>query len=340
MKKSSKVSALWQRIGSVRLALILLWMIIVVSFIGALLPAEQQPLIYANLWFYALLGCFALNLTVCCLCRIFGKRAKAGSIITHVAVLVILAGSLVSVLLGFRGHLELEEGQIRDSFTDNAGVERKLPFRLLLEDFSLQWYEQVQKGFPVRVRVEDSGFKGSFLAQKGKEYPLAQTGYSFSIGEYLPDFVFDQDHKALSRSNQPLNPALLIHIKTPASSEDRWLFSLHPDIEMAKDTNIRFRFDLEPQIKEFRSKVAVIDDLRKAAFTRYIKVNIPLEYRGYSFYQARYDSQTLQWTGLDVVHDPGVGIVFLGFILLNLGIVMIVYPKLKASFAAGHIEKK
>jgi hypothetical protein len=334
----SRNNAFLKTIGSVKLSLALLWVIIAVSFVGALLPAEQQPLVYSSIWFFCILGCFALNLLACSIDRLVFNRKKIGSTITHAAVLVILAGALVSVLLGFRGTMELTEGQSADSFTDSTGL-RKLPFSVTLEDFLLEWYGQAQKGYPIRVRVEDIGFKGKFLAEPGIIYPLGKTGYTFSVIKYLPHFVFNEAHNAISLSEQPRNPALLLHIAGPGSSEDRWIFSLHPDLQMGGDPNIRFRFDLEPQIKQFRSRVKIEDQSRNVAFTRDIKVNTPLEYRGYSFYQSRYDADGLAWTGLDVVYDPGVKIVFLGFILLNLGIIAIFYPKLRSSLANSPNEK-
>ncbi|MFA6384714.1 MAG: cytochrome c biogenesis protein ResB [Candidatus Omnitrophota bacterium] len=331
MKNPSGGNVFWETIKSARLAFVLLWAIIAVSFTGALLPAEQQPLVYSSVWFFFLLGLFAVNLSACSVDRIFFNRKKIGSTVTHIAVLLILAGALVSVLSGIRGHMELSEGAGSDRFYE-GDRERQLPFSVTLEDFSLRWYDAAQNGFPVRVRVEDAGFKSAFQVRLNTVYPLGKTGYSFSAVKYLPHFIFNEDHAPVSVSDQPQNPALLIHIVGREGGEDRWIFSSHPDQQMGGDPNIRFRFDLEPQIKEFRSTVKVSDPSRGATFTRDIKVNSPLEYRGYSFYQARYDSAGLSWTGLDVVYDPGVKIVFLGFILLNLGIIAIFYPKLKASF--------
>ena len=338
MNNTVKRNALWKKIGSVKLAFVLLWMIIVVSFVGALLPAEQQPLVYSSLWFFCLVGVFALNLLICSIDRIFFHHHKIGSTVTHTAVLVIMAGSLVSVLFGFRGQMELSAGKGSDRFLD-GDKERALPFSVTLKDFSLQWYNTAKNGYPVRARVEDAGFKGAFHVQLNTTYPLGKTGYSFTVVKYLPHFIFNEDHVAVSVSEQPINPALLIHVVGPGVSEDRWIFSLHPDLQMGGDQNIRFRFDLEPQIKEFRSTVKVSDPARNVEFTRTIKVNSPLEYRGYTFYQSRYDSRRLAWTGLDVVYDPGVKVVFLGFILLNLGIIAIFYPKLKASLVNSHNER-
>jgi hypothetical protein len=332
VKNNNKFLAL---AGSVRLALILLWAIIAVSFAGALLPSEKQPLVYSSVWFYCLLGLFAVNLSVCSVSRIIFNKKKTGSAIAHASVLVILAGALVSVIFGYRGSMELEEGAFSSSFQDGSKL-HKIPFIVELEDFSLEWYPVSTAGYPLRVRVEDADFKDKFMAGPGVDYKLGDTGYSFSVIKYVPHFMLDEDHNPVNLSDRPNNPALLMHISGPGGSEDRWIFSKHPDLQMSGDPNIRFRFDLEPQIKEFRSRVKVFDPGRNVTFVRDIKVNTPLEYRGYNFYQSRYDSEGLAWTGLDVVYDPGVKIVFLGFILLNIGVIMIFYPKLKAALSVNN----
>lgn len=80
------------------------------------------------------------------------------------------------------------------------------------------------------------------------------------------------------------------------------------------------------RIKDFKSRVAVIKG-NKAALTHEIKVNHPLKYNGYMFYQSGYDPKRPQWSGLEAVKDPGVPFVYCGFILLNLGILIIFYFK-------------
>jgi len=113
------------------------------------------------------------------------------------------------------------------------------------------------------------------------------------------------------------------------AKEERWVFAKHPGMGANQDENIKFRFDYQPMIKEFRSRVRVIDEKDKQSLTADIKVNSPLSYKGYSFYQSGYDEDNLKYTSLDVVSDPGVSFVFAGFLVLNAGLIVIFYPKLK-----------
>ena len=56
--------------------------------------------------------------------------------------------------------------------------------------------------------------------------------------------------------------------------------------------------------------------------TKTIEVNNPLRYKGYSFYQYDYDHRELRYTVLQVVKDPGVPSVYVGFVLLMLGLTL------------------
>lgn len=82
-------------------------------------------------------------------------------------------------------------------------------------------------------------------------------------------------------------------------------------------------------IKEFRCRVAVIEDNNRVALTKEIRVNHPLQYKGYAFYQSGYNPKDPDWTGLEISRDPGLPLVYTGFLLLNAGVIMIFYGRKK-----------
>ena len=83
-------------------------------------------------------------------------------------------------------------------------------------------------------------------------------------------------------------------------------------------------------IKDFKSYLTVLEDDDEVD-TKVIEVNDPLKYGGYSFFQQSYDSQAGKYTVLGVVRDPGVPVVFAGFILASAGMIYCAYvrPALK-----------
>lgn len=211
----------------------------------------------------------------------------------------------------------------------------KLDFRVYLEKFDLQWYNGSPDKFEVRTLVENSNYKAAYKLDKGQLQPVGNTGYSFAVIDYFPDFGMDENMKAYNRSSLPLNPAVLLRINFSGKpEEERWVFASREGMGLNRDQNIRFRLNYQPMIKEYRSRVRVADENGGGETTADIKVNSPFSHRGYTFYQAGYDRDNPKFTSLEVVRNPGVGFVFAGFLLLNAGLVLVFYPKLK--FGAKH----
>ncbi len=322
------MNAFWRFCSSVRCTLWLVGTVIVVSFVGTLLPEKMQPLVYYSWWFLALLAAFSFNCLACVLKRIAFQRAHIGSIITHLSVLVILAGALASFLWTERGVVELAEGQETDAFTIGSR-QQPLGFSLRLEDFDIQWYGSGPLEYDIRVIVGDS-LKRKYLLKEQQEQGVEDSGYAVSVLEYMPDFALDEQNLPFNRSVDPNNPAVRLRVRTPHGEETRWAFANHPDIGMGdNDPHIRIFFVWEPMIKEFASTVRFSGTQQERVFK--VKVNHPAVFGGYTFYQSGYDAENPDWTSLEVARDPGAGIVFAGFFLLNAGLIMVFFPKIKRS---------
>lgn len=329
--KALKGNRLIRALGSVRLAFALFWAIIAISFAGAVAPEEVQPKILYSRWFAALLGLFALNILLCAFIGFSFSRKKAAAAIIHAAVLLVLAGALVSYLGSVRGVMELTEGQTKDTIVSGCAL-RRLGFAVMLEEFSLAWHANRPEAFELVVKVEEKNFRQQYALAMNQTQRIGATGYSVSVADYMPHFSLDEDMRPRNVSEMPRNPAVLVSIARGDFRENRWVFALHPQMG-AKDTAIKLGFAWTPAIKEFRSALRVIDEKAGRTLSGETKVNAPFRYRGYTFYQAGYDDEDLTYTRLDVRRDPGAAIVFAGYIFLNLGLLAAFYPTLMAPAA-------
>ena len=77
-------------------------------------------------------------------------------------------------------------------------------------------------------------------------------------------------------------------------------------------------------VRDFYSVLQVVDG-GEVVVEKKIEVNDPLRYGGYTFYQSSYDSKGLSWSGLQVRNDPGVPLVYGGFAVQLLGMIVIFY---------------
>jgi hypothetical protein len=77
-------------------------------------------------------------------------------------------------------------------------------------------------------------------------------------------------------------------------------------------------------VRDFYSVLEIVDG-GEVVLKKKIEVNDPLRYGGYTFYQSSYDSKGLSWSGLQVRNDPGVPLVYAGFAVQLLGMIVIFY---------------
>ena len=351
---SVKQNKIWKFLSSVKLAISLLAIIALLSLIGTLIPQNEDPSfyisrygesgyrallntgltdVYSSWWFILFLVLFSLNLTACILSRFSLKSRLMGTLISHISVLIILAGALVGMLFGQKGYVKIEKGEEVNSFIDRE-KQINLGFSLRLDDFI--YSENID---PREKLLVYSGNGQEPIAgiptEVGAESDIADTGYKVKILRYLPDFAMDMSTKEVaSRSAKANNPAIEVELKGKDGAQQRfWVFARFPDIHQKITGNLSFVYQwANRQPKDFVSKVTVIKD-GKEMLNQDIRVNFPLGFTGYTFFQSSYDEEHLNWTGLKVVKDPGVGVVYLGFGLLILGLSIRFYisPFIRAS---------
>lgn len=112
---------------SVKLTVVLLAIILVTLIAGTIFEANRgtkaaQFLFYNSRWFDALLIFFALNLTCCTIRRFKRKLSQIGFITTHIGVMTILIGGLMSRNLKIEGQLVVPEGEQRSYILLDSNV--------------------------------------------------------------------------------------------------------------------------------------------------------------------------------------------------------------------------
>src|SRR6516164_3192004 len=103
-------------LGSLKLAVVLLLSLAAVFAVATVLEAEHgrayaQWYVYHSRWFVVLLVLLGVNIFSAALSRFPWKRHHTGFVVTHVGLLVLLAGSVHSFVGGVEGQVTLAEGQ-------------------------------------------------------------------------------------------------------------------------------------------------------------------------------------------------------------------------------------
>jgi len=165
-----------------------------------------------------------------------------------------------------------------------------------------------------------AGWSETAEVQVGATAALRAGAVRVTALEFYPDFVIDQNGPS-TRSQMPDNPALRLEIADAQGLEKHWAFARFPGFHTDPKSRYQVSYELAPgQVKQFRSEVALLEAGWVAA-RRTIEVNKPLRWRGYTLYQAGYDPGHPGYSSLLVSHDPGVPVVYAGFLLLTAGLV-------------------
>jgi cytochrome c biogenesis protein ResB len=379
MARKSFVASVADRLASVKFAVTVVVIIAIACVAGTLIPqgadvakyirhypdaARRMDLfgklglthVFYSVWFIALLATLAATVAVCSSRRFATVRHSSGyarcrafgSMLTHISILLILAGGVVRGIWGEKGVIELREGETNAQFvTENAA--KSLPFAIHLTKFEIETYEQANGEAKAVAQDGDSNLVVLWPEKNLRAILPVKVGidqafdtFKITVLKYIPDFVVDmQTHEVTSRSSEPRNPAILVAVAGPSYHNHRWLFAKFPDfsiptpdsqstgpspLQMVFQTSNLMSSKTMPAgpIKSFKSTIDLVEG-DSVVGHRVVEVNSPFSYKGYTFYQAGYNPEDLSYTSLQVVKDPGVQIVYTGFVLMITGLFIVFY---------------
>jgi len=152
--------------------------------------------VYSSPWFIALLGLLSASLTACTYRRLrvaIDKTGRArgraiGSVITHISLLLVLAGGVVRGVWGERGYLPLREGETKNVFFVGDDP-KELPFSIRLVRFDVETYgsgDDRIKDYKSTLQVLEGS---NVLVEKTIEVnlPLNYAGYTFYQSGFNPE---------------------------------------------------------------------------------------------------------------------------------------------------------
>lgn len=270
--------------------------------------------------FAALLGLLFLNLLLGTAASLRRARRRPWAPLIRIGALLVLAGAFLGKYAGGRGGARLYEGQQIGEFAERNGGLLTPGFSLRLDRFSVERHpgETLELGI--------SAPDGDVLAL----YPVTigrRTGperMRVLPVRYLPDFKLLDSGEIVSKSRDPNNPALEIEVEAGGERERGWLFARFPHFppiglsRTLRGGRLIFFDRGSERIQSYSSRVTVLEGAREAA-SGTVEVNRPMKFGGYRIYQSSYDPVGWQWSGLEIVRDPGLPLVYCGYILLALG---------------------
>ena len=345
--RTSLFGRIIRTIRSLRFAIVLMILIALACILGTLVQQEPYgatkaverygevlgPLVallglnqlYGTYWFLTLLSLFALSTTLCAFRRRRLKARAIGSMIVHASILFIVAGVIARGLVGKEGAVTLAEGETVHAFR-HGNDQAPLGFHLRLDDFQVVRHGTANDA--IAVQSPDKAEPRLIPVEVGKTVELESGEAKLEVLRRILDFKMD-GKRVYSASDKPANPALQVRVTGPGGTATRWLFARLPDFHGhgTDTTELALRYVWrDAPVKAFESHVTVFgEDIPERQAV--IRVNEPLKAGRYTLFQLSYDPQTEAASTLEVVYDPGVPLVFVGFVLMPAGMAFTLYVR-------------
>ncbi len=244
----------------------------------------------------------------------------------HISVLIVLAGALAGSCLGFKGTMNLIEGETSDKVILSGGESiLELPFMVRCDKFEVSFYDTgAPKEFRSDLAIIDKGsevLKESVIVND----PLTYEGITFYQADYGNTLkgaeieLADRD----SGTKIAMSLPLLQPVNIPGTSDQLTITDYRQDL-------MRFGQAIElTYVKAGQSS------------SQWILADRPFHGNRIENYQVRVvriDKE--RFTGLEVKKDPGVWLVWAGFILMTAGIGLTFYSSHRKLWVCIEPDKK
>lgn len=199
-------------LGSLWFAAVLL-VLLLVAMAGATvyetMHGSEQALaaFYTSWWFQGLLSLLGVNVLMAMVLRWPFTRRQVGFVVTHLSILAVLGGALVTKLVGLDGRLAITEGQSVDEIT----LAGRPSLTVLGED-----------GKQATADLNSSIFAGFSAADAPPAPPLALGKLRVEIVQYLPD---SEETQRVVDDPEQGRPAIEVELGHAGHSGSEWIFA-------------------------------------------------------------------------------------------------------------------
>jgi cytochrome c biogenesis protein len=228
-----------------------------------------------------------------------GSLSRYGVYVIHGSIIIILIGSLVGIMFGYRGFVTLNKGETKDSIMKRGEGGEKVPlgFKIKCDDFKVSFYPTGEpKDYVSRLQIIDGG-KSVRQAEVRVNHPLSYKGTSIYQASYGsdPTFLFDIGGQEVRLSQGGVYKK--DNVTFMVVRFERSVHNFGPGVQVAymegNETRTTWFLNNVPQMRQ----------------RQVLGASVKLTEISDDFY-----------TGLEVASDPGVWVVWAGFALILFGL--------------------
>lgn len=273
-----------------------------------------------------------------------GNYTRLGVYIVHCSILLILAGAIIGSRFGFKGFINLPEGGATDVVYKNSGEAIPLGFTVKCNWYDTKYYEgsDTPLEFQSELVIFDNG-REVIKKQIEVNDPLTYKGITFYQSSYgmIPDTMGEFILKV--RSNRGNERILNLRFGDTFEIPDTGITGRIVDFSPALGRNpatgelVTYADTMvNPAVEiEFSTNEGGQHNFRGWILRRYPETgNLPGGHR-IEFV----DYWGVEYTGLQVAKDPGVGVIYSAFIIMGLGLYIAFFMSHKKIWVRLSTEK-
>lgn len=255
------------------------------------------------------------------ICAEKGRYSRLGVYVTHLSILLILLGAVVGMKFGFNGNLNLLEGTSSRVAYGNNGQEIPLGFELRCDEFDVNFYPDSDrpKEYKSWLTVMESG-KEVMKKEIEVNSPLTYNGITF----YQASYGFERNRNGIFK-----------FAVTPSGGSTQYVSVKFGEPFAVQGTNLTgVVVDFTPALgvdasgklftyaESMNNPAAFVEfaEAGKPKFRQWVLKRYPETWKSPIGVVEFKDLWGVQYTGLQVRKDPGVWIVYLGCIVMALGL--------------------
>ncbi len=210
---------------------------------------------------------------------------------------------------------------------------------------------RTEKGELSAILTDSAGKRKTLRRiQIGAWYTHSSLGYRFQVSAYYPRARLEESYEP--RGDEVRAEALHLVARQGDRTVQSWLglrervglpFGKHPVLVEYRPASRELPFSVKlldfrkidypgtEMAAAFESDVELNDPERGVSFKKKISMNNPLKHRGYSMFQSSYVPGPVETTILSVRKDPGVPLVYAGFLIVLSGVTLLFTSRARAA---------
>jgi cytochrome c biogenesis protein len=249
------------------------------------------------------------------------SKTRLAVYLTHLSILIILSGALIGTFFGFRGSMNIVEGTGLNFAISDEGKAIPLGFEVRCDKFEVEYYEnsKMPKAYRSYLRIieNDQIVKENIVIEVNQPFTYKgitfyQASYGFQPTEHA-EFRFTYVDK--TGKQYDINARFEEKFKIPGTSVTASVIDFSPALGVDEEGRL---FNMSTDM--INPSVLVVFEEKGNKTQQWILSKIPETWET-PYGKLRFNELWgVQFTGLQVRQDPGVPLIYVGSILMCIGL--------------------